>query len=385
MSQLMYSKVVVASDSFKGSLSSLEVADAVAMAINECILGCRVEKVEVADGGEGTMEALHRTLGGVKVAVEVCDPLGRPITASYVILADSVTAVLEMAVASGLPLLAPQERNPMKTSTYGTGQLIADALRKGCRKFLIGIGGSATNDAGMGMLEALGIRFRDAEGNLLPGRGESLGMVEDIDLSGICAGLAESEFIIACDVDAPLYGPKGAACVFAPQKGADAEMVAMLNDGLEHFSSVVNRVTGMDVSEIPGAGAAGGLGGGFVAFLHARLERGIEMVLDAISFDDRIRGASLIITGEGRVDYQTLTGKTPYGILKRARRQGIPVVAIGGSVALGEKEALEAGFAGVYAVTPEGMPLSEAMTREVAINNVRNKVKEIIKQSISNE
>jgi glycerate kinase len=374
----MYSKIVVASDSFKGSLSSLEVADAAAKAINECMPGCRVEKVEVADGGEGTMEALHRTLGGVKVAVEVCDPLGRAITASYVKLADGVTAVLEMAVASGLPLLAPQERNPMKTSTYGTGQLIADALRKGCRKFLIGIGGSATNDAGMGMLEALGVRFLDVEGNLLHGSGESLEKVADIDLSGVCAGLAESEFIIACDVDAPLYGPKGAACVFAPQKGADAEMVAMLNDGLEHFSSVIRRVTGKDVSDIPGAGAAGGLGGGFVAFLHARLERGIEMVLDAISFDERIRGASLIITGEGRVDFQTLTGKTPYGILKRARRQGIPVVAIGGSVALGEKEASEAGFAGVYAVTPSDMPLEEAMKPETAVRNIYDTVKNIL-------
>ena len=374
----MYSKIVVASDSFKGSLSSLEVADAAAKAINECIPGCCVEKVEVADGGEGTMEALHRTLGGVKVAVEVCDPLGRAITASYVKLADGVTAVLEMAVASGLPLLAPQERNPMKTSTYGTGQLIADALRKGCRKFLIGIGGSATNDAGMGMLEALGVRFLDVEGNLLHGSGESLEKVEDIDLSGVCAGLAESEFIIACDVDAPLYGPKGAACVFAPQKGADAEMVAMQNDGLEHFSSVIRRVTGKDVSDIPGAGAAGGLGGGFVAFLPARLERGIEMVLDAISFDERIRGASLIITGEGRVDFQTLTGKTPYGILKRARRQGIPVVAIGGSVALGEIEASEAGFAGVYAVTPSDMPLEEAMKPETAVRNIYDTVKNIL-------
>lgn len=378
MSQHMYSKIVVASDSFKGSLSSLEVADAAAKAINECMPGCRVEKVEVADGGEGTMEALHRTLGGVKVAVEVCDPLGRAITASYVKLADGVTAVLEMAVASGLPLLAPQERNPMKTSTYGTGQLIADALRKGCRKFLIGIGGSATNDAGMGMLEALGVRFLDVEGNLLHGSGESLEKVEDIDLSGVCAALAESEFIIACDVDAPLYGPKGAACVFAPQKGADAEMVTMLNDGLEHFSSVIRRVTGKDVSDIPGAGAAGGLGGGFVAFLPARLERGIEMVLDAISFDERIRGASLIITGEGRVDFQTLTGKTPYGILKRARRQGIPVVAIGGSVALDEIEALEAGFAGVYAVTPSDMPLEEAMKPETAVRNIYDTVKNIL-------
>lgn len=385
MSQLMYSKVVVASDSFKGSLSSLEVADAVAMAINECIPGCRVEKVEVADGGEGTMEALHRTLGGVKVAVEVCDPLGRPITASYVILADSVTAVLEMAVASGLPLLSVEERNPLKTSTYGTGQLIADALSKGCRKFLVGIGGSATNDAGMGMLEALGVKFYDAEGKVLAGRGENLERVEDISMADVCEGLLESSFVVACDVDAPLYGLRGAAYVFAPQKGADEDMVIRLDNGLKHFSLSVSRVLGKDVSMLPGAGAAGGMGGGFVAFLPARLESGIEMVLEAIGFDNIIEGASLVITGEGKVDTQTLTGKTPYGVMSHARRQNIPTIVVGGAVALDEKVALESGFKGVYAVTPEGMPLSEAMTREVAINNVRNKVKEIINQSISNE
>jgi glycerate kinase len=374
----MYSKIVVASDSFKGSLSSLGVAEAAAKAINESLPECQVVKVDVADGGEGTMDALRRTLGGQKVTIDVCDPLGRPVGASYVILEDGVTAVMEMAVASGLPLLASHERNPLKTSTYGTGQLIADALERGCRKFLVGIGGSATNDAGMGMLEALGVRFMDAEGNLLHGRGESLESVHDIDMGGICEGLAEAEFIVACDVDAPLYGPKGAACVFAPQKGADEAMVSRLDNGLEHFASVVKRTLGQDVSELPGAGAAGGLGGGFVAFLNARLERGIEMVLDAIGFDELIRGASMVVTGEGRVDSQTLTGKTPYGVLKRALRQGIPVVAIGGSVTLDQQAAHEAGFAGVYAVTPSGMPLEEAMKPAIAADNIYNTVKHIL-------
>ena len=380
MSQHTYNKIIVASDSFKGSLSSLDVAEAAAKAIHEIEPQCEVVKVDVADGGEGTMDALRRTLGGDKISVEVSDPLGRPVQASYVILEDGVTAVLEMAVASGLPLLASDERNPLRTSTYGTGQLIADALNRGCRKFLVGIGGSATNDAGMGMLQALGVRFFDAEGEELQGKGESLEKVEDIDISGLCYGLKESEFIVACDVEAPLYGPDGAAHVYAPQKGADPVMVELLDNGLRHFSEIVLRSlqTPEDYSKTPGTGAAGGLGFGFVAFLSARLERGIEMVLDAIGFDSIIENADLIITGEGRVDSQTLTGKTPYGVLKRAMRQGIPVVAIGGSVALDQKAAREAGFAGVYAATPAGMPLETAMRPSVASDNIYNTVRNIL-------
>jgi glycerate kinase len=375
----MYNKIIVASDSFKGSLSSLDVAEAAAKAIHEIEPQCEVIKVDVADGGEGTMDALRRTLGGEKISVEVADPLGRPIQASYVILEDG-TAVLEMAAASGLPLLLPSERNPLKTSTFGTGQLIADALKKGCRKFLVGIGGSATNDAGMGMLQALGVRFYDAAGAELQGRGESLEKVANIDMEGLCNGLMESEFIVACDVEAPLYGPTGAAYVFAPQKGADPAMVERLDNGLKHFSEVAfnSLHTTEDYAKSPGAGAAGGLGFGFIAFLSARLERGIEMVLDAIGFDQLIKGASLVITGEGRVDSQTLTGKTPFGVLKRAKKQGIPVVAIGGSVTLDPKEALEAGFAGVYAVTPAGMPLDTAMQPSVAAENICNTVRNIL-------
>ena len=375
----MYNKIIVASDSFKGSLSSLDVAEAAAKAIHEIEPQCEVIKVDVADGGEGTMDALRRTLGGEKISVEVADPLGRPIQASYVILEDG-TAVLEMAAASGLPLLLPSERNPLKTSTFGTGQLIADALKKGCRKFLVGIGGSATNDAGMGMLQALGVRFYDAAGAELQGRGESLEKVANIGMEGLCDGLKESEFIVACDVEAPLYGPTGAAYVFAPQKGADPAMVERLDKGLKHFSEVAfnSLHTAEDYAKSPGAGAAGGLGFGFIAFLSARLERGIEMVLDAIGFDQLIKDASLVITGEGRVDSQTLTGKTPFGVLKRAKKQGIPVVAIGGSVTLDPKEALEAGFAGVYAVTPAGMPLETAMQPSVAAENICNTVRNIL-------
>ena len=378
----MYRKIVVASDSFKGSLTSLEVADSAERGVHEVFPDCEVVKVNVADGGEGTMEALRQTLGGKVVHIDVSDPLGRLVSAPYVILDDGITAVLEMSAASGLTLLRPDERNPMRTSTYGTGQLIADALSKGCRKFLVGIGGSATNDAGMGMMRALGCRFLDAEGKELDGTGSSLINVEDIDVSCLAEGLNESEFIVACDVDSPFYGPKGAAFVFSPQKGADRDMVDALDKGLEHFASVVRHVMGRDVAEIPGAGAAGGLGGGFLAFTNARLERGVEMVLDAIGFDNMIRSSDLVITGEGRVDFQTLTGKTPYGVLKRARKQNIPVIAIGGSVTLSDEEVLKAGFAGAYAVTPAGMPLEEAMKADVASHNVTSAVASILKKSV---
>ena len=370
-------KIVVASDSFKGSLTSLEVAAGAEQGIHEVFPECEVVKVNVADGGEGTMDALRSTLGGQWVTVAAADPLGRPRNVSYVVLGDGNTAVIEMSAASGLPLLEPQERNPMLTSTCGTGHMIADALSRGCRRFLVGIGGSATNDAGMGMLEALGFRFMDKDGNVLPGRGESMAEVVDIDMSHVRPEVEESEFIIACDVDSPFCGPRGAAYVFSPQKGADPQMVAELDAGMEHLAEVIVRTTGKDIRNIPGAGAAGGLGGGFLAFLNARLERGIEMVLDAIAFDDIIRGSDLVITGEGRVDSQTLTGKTPFGIMKRAQKQNIRTVAIGGSVKLGDDDDVS-GFDSIWPVTPEGMPLEEAMKAETASANVRETVKKIM-------
>ena len=370
-------KIVVASDSFKGSLTSLEVAAGAEQGIHEVFPECEVVKVNVADGGEGTMDALRSTLGGQWVTVAAADPLGRPRDVSYVVLSDGNTAVIEMSAASGLPLLEPQEQNPMLTSTFGTGEMIVDALSRGCRRFLVGIGGSATNDAGMGMLEALGFRFIDKDGKVLPGRGESMSEVVDIDMSHVSPEVKESEFIIACDVDSPFCGPSGAAYVFSPQKGADPQMVAELDAGMEHLAEVIVRTTGKDIRNIPGAGAAGGLGGGFLAFLNSRLERGIEMVLDAIAFDDIIRGSDLVITGEGRVDSQTLTGKTPYGIMKRAQKQNIRTVAIGGSVKLGDDDDVS-GFDSIWPVTPEGMPLEEAMKAETASENVRETVKKIM-------
>ena len=374
----MYRKVIVASDSFKGSLSSLDVASGVEKAVHEVYPSCEVIKVNVADGGEGTMDALRETLGGRKMTITVSDPLFRPIEASYVILDDGITAVLEMSASSGLPLLTAQERNPSKTSTLGTGELIRDALDKGCRRFLVGIGGSATNDAGMGMLHALGYRFKDAAGHDLLPVGGSLGMVDSFDDSGIHPALTESVFIVACDVKAPLYGPEGAAYVFAPQKGADEQMVKELDGGLKHFASVAKQIMGYDYSMDEGSGAAGGLGYAFRQFFEADLEKGVEMVLDAVHFDDIIKGADLVVTGEGRIDGQTLTGKTPFGVARRAIRQRIPVVAIGGSVAISPTDAESAGFDKVLRITPQDMPLEEAMKPEVASDNVYKTIKRFL-------
>ena len=393
-------KIVIASDSFKGSLSSIEVAESVEKGILDVLPSCNVVKVAVADGGEGTKEALCQTFGGKTVEIPVEDPIGRTINASYVILEDGITAVLEMSAASGLTLLTPSERNPMRTSTYGTGQLIADALGRGCRRFLVGIGGSATNDAGMGMLKALGYRFLDADGNELSGAGASLSKVCGIDCSGVSQAVRDSEFIVACDVDSPLYGPDGAAYVFAPQKGADPEMVRALDDGLHHFAEVTamymnssenglsanldkkdgcllfNGNVIQDMSLMPGAGAAGGLGYAFVTFLGARLKRGVDMVLDAIGFDKMIEGADLVITGEGRIDAQTFTGKTPYGVLQRASRHGIPVMALAGLVDLDDSS----GFTAIRQITPPDMRLSEAMLPAVASVNLRRTISALLQQ-----
>ena len=372
-------KIVIASDSFKGSLASIEVAQSIEMGILDVFPSCDVVKVAVADGGEGTMDALCQSLGGKVVRIPVEDPIGRTINASYVILEDGNTAVLEMSSASGLTLLTTAERNPMLTSTYGTGQLIDDAIGRGCRRFLVGIGGSATNDAGMGMLTALGYRFLDAEGNELPGAGASLSKVCGIDCSGVSQAVRDSEFIVACDVDSPLYGPDGAAYVFAPQKGADPDMVKALDDGLRQYADVVaSGETSImkDAASMPGAGAAGGLGYAFVAFFGARLQRGVDMVLDAVGFDSIIEGADLVITGEGRIDAQTLTGKTPYGVLQRASRQNIPVIALAGSVALDDSS----GFTAIRQITPPDMQLSEAMLPAVASANLRRTISALLQQ-----
>lgn len=371
-------KIVIASDSFKGSISAAEVAACGERAVHRLFPDCEVVQLPVADGGEGTVETLTAALGGQSVATVVHDPLGRLITAQYGLITKEETAIIEMATASGLPLLQPEERNPWLTSTYGTGELIRDALERGCRKFLIAIGGSATNDGGMGLLQALGFRFLDAEGQELPGCGGSLSRIAQIDTSRALTALTECQFTVACDVTNPFYGREGAAYVFAPQKGADAEMVEALDQGLRHFAQLIQTTQGIAIDQLPGAGAAGGLGGGLVAFLQARLRPGIEMVLDALQFDTQIAGADLIFTGEGKLDTQTCMGKTPFGVLRHAQQQGIPVVALGGAV-----EASEAlnrcGFLAVLPILPYPTSLAKAMDSTFTQQNIERTVTQVLR------
>ena len=369
-------KIVIASDSFNGSMSSLDVATAASAGVMDVYPDSEIVSVNVADGGEGTVEAIVDALGGEIVKVQVSDPLGRKIETSYGIAGE--TAILEMAAASGLPLLTVEERNPWATSTLGTGEMIMDAIAHGCRKFLVGIGGSATNDAGVGMLQAMGFRFYDANGELITqGCGGMLGSIARIDDSLVSAAVKESQFTVACDVDTPFCGPEGAAPVFAPQKGADAEKVKRLDEGMASFAKVITEKYAIDIVPVAGAGAAGGMGGAFRAFLGATLKKGIDMVLDAIDFDTTIQGANLVITGEGKVDFQTAKGKTAAGVLNRAKQQHIPVVAIGGCVEMCDS-LVQMGFAGIYPILEEKVPLEIAMQRDFAMNNVRKTVAKIV-------
>ena len=361
----MLRKVVIAIDSFKGCLPSQEAGEAAARGVRRAWPGCQTLIVPVADGGEGLLEALVSASGGRLVSVRAHGPLMERRSACYGLSRDGQTAFVEMARISGLPLVPEARRNPLLTTTYGTGELIRDALGRGCRCVLIGLGGSATNDAGMGMLRALGFRFLDNEGKETAPGGQALKEVERIDDADVLPAVRETEFLAACDVRNPFYGPDGAAYVFAPQKGATPEQVEELDEGLQHFSEVVRRHTGTDISTLPGAGAAGGMGGGLGAFLHAKLKPGIELVLDTAGFPALLRDADLVITGEGRADRQTLMGKVPAGILAEARKQGIPIVLLAGQV---EDEAalLEAGFKTVCCINPPDTPLSLALCPDFA-------------------
>ena len=373
-------KIVIASDSFKGSLTSAEVAAAAERGIKAVYPDCEVICVNVSDGGEGTIEAIIDVLGGEVITTLVSDPLGRPITAHYGIAGDK--AIIEMAAASGLTLLQPEERNPWLTSSYGTGEMIMEAIHHGCRHLLIGIGGSATNDAGTGMLQALGFRFFDAQGQAITDcRGGRMQDIARIDDSAVPQAVRQSQFIVACDVDTPFCGPEGAAPVFAPQKGADTNMVTRLDAGMASLAQVIKDTYHINIVPLAGAGAAGGMGGGFRAFLNATLQRGIEMVLDAIDFDRIIQDANLIITGEGKIDFQTAKGKTAAGVLSHARKQGIPVVAIGGCIEMCESVE-QMGFAGIYPIIEEKVPLEIAMQSDFAASNIENTVKKILSQPL---
>lgn len=363
-------KIVLAIDSFKGCLTSEEVEQVVAQCLSAKFANSLIDSIPIADGGEGTLSTLMQHTQAIYQTVEVHNPCMKKIRASYGISSDGRKAFIEMASASGLPLISEGERNPMKTTTFGTGELIADALDKGCTEFIIGIGGSATNDAGTGMLQALGYRFMDKGGKTLGLGGEILSKISYIDESAKHPLLKNAHFIVACDVNNPFYGPNGAAYIYANQKGADNAMIAKLDNGLRRFAQTILHHTGKDISSIPGSGAAGGMGGGMLALLPAVLKSGSEIVLELCNFDERIESADLLITGEGKMDKQTLMGKIPYHTLQAGLKKGIPVIALTGK-AEDEEELIDAGFKAIYTITPDSMPLAEAMKPEVAKKNIQ--------------
>jgi len=356
-------RVVLAPDSFKGSISARELCAALREGVLEVFPEADLTELPLADGGEGTTEALVHATGGRLIEREVSDPLGRPVRAAYGVLGNGRTAVIEMAKASGLPLLAAHERNPLAADSFGTGQLIRDALRAGYRQFIIGLGGSATNDGGAGALKALGARFLDEAGAELPPGGEGLLRLARIDLSVLEEGVHESSFVLASDVTNPLCGPDGASAVFGPQKGADPEMVAKLDAALGRFGEVLREATGCDVARLPGSGAAGGAGAGFMAVLDAEFRSGIDIVMEAVEFDRKIRGADWIITGEGRLDEQTLSGKVVAGVCRKARTARVPVFGVCGSLELTVRQMEELGLAAGFSIVPGPCPLEEAMAR----------------------
>ena len=369
-------KVVVAMDSFKGCLSSSEAEKAVEEGIKLVCPDCEVIRFPIADGGEGILTVLVEATRGTYQKIIANDPLMRPIETTYGVSGDKRVAFIE-ATVNGLPLLSETERNPMLTTTYGTGELILHAIEQGYREFVIGIGGSATNDAGVGMLQALGARFLNKDGAVLGEGGEILHRIAAIDFSSVHPALEDTRFTIACDVRNPFCGPEGAAHVFARQKGADDTMIEKLDAGMQSFSRLIHSTTGREITHVPGAGAAGGLGGAFLAFLNAELKPGIDLLLQTLKFSEKIKGADLIITGEGRTDRQSLMGKVPSGILEEAKRQGIPVIVVAGSIE--DTEILnQAGFQGLFSIIPSPMSLETAMKPEVAKKNICRTVAQII-------
>ena len=371
-------KYIIACDSFKGSCSSEQVAESVEKGILSVVPDAEIVKVAVADGGEGTASTLTNALGGKPIEVKTHDPLMREKTSSYGYMEHSGTAIMEMAESSGLPLISPSERNPLKTTTFGTGEMIADALKRGCRKFIVGIGGSATNDGGMGMMQALGVAFFDKDNNVLGQGGSELSRVARIDTSSILSGLAESNFTIICDVNNPLFGENGAAYIFAPQKGASPNDVEQLDNGLRNYAEALKKELGKDIADIPGSGAAGGMGAAFLAFLPAVLTPGIHCVLDALNFDGLLDGADLVITGEGKIDTQTAMGKVPAGVLEYASRHSIPVIALAGCVE--DTETLnDAGFLSVFSIQSAPVSLEKAMKTHYAMKNIERTAAQIMR------
>ena len=360
-------KIVIAPQEFKESLTGIEIARAMEEGVLRVWPDCETDLVPVADGGDGTLQSLVDASDGEILSARVEDPLGRPIDAIWGALGDGQTAVIEMARSSGIALLQPEERDPMVTSTYGVGQLMSLALDAGYRNLIIGIGGSATNDGGAGMAQALGAKLLDSVGDELSKGGGALADLHHIDVSGLDPRLADANIDVACDVNNPLCGETGASAIFGPQKGADAATVRFLDDALNRYGNVLERDLGRAVMEVPGAGAAGGLGAGLMAFTNADLRPGADIVIDALELEDRIKGASLVIVGEGQTDRSTVFNKAPVAVAQRAQRQGIPTVAISGSLGDGYELVHDHGIAAAFSILDCCMSLDEAMSETATL------------------
>jgi len=354
-------RIVIAPDSFKGSLSALCVAEAMACGVLKVFPEAAVRKVPIADGGEGTVEALVSATGGQFETALVSGPLGETRSAQWGVLGDGRTAVIEMAAASGLPLVPAGQRDPRLTCTYGTGELIRTALDAGLRRIIVGIGGSATNDGGSGMARALGARFLAEDGSQLPPGGGALARLSHIDITGLDPRLLEAEIMVACDVDNPLCGPRGASAVFGPQKGATAEMVQELDAALKRFADCARAASGRDVATLAGAGAAGGIGAGMMFFTPARLKPGVDIVLDAVGFANLVKDAAFVITGEGQTDFQTAYGKAPVGVARVAKQFGVPVFCISGGLGDGADDVLAQGIDATMSICKRPLSLEECM------------------------
>ncbi|HEX3029066.1 MAG TPA: glycerate kinase [Clostridia bacterium] len=353
-------QIIVAPDSFKGSISAVEAANSIEKGIKKVFDEVRVVKIPIADGGEGTVDAIVMGSNGSYKQVLVTDPLGERVQAKYGLLPDGC-AVIEMAEASGITLVPREKLNPMEATTYGTGELVKAALDEGVKRIIMGIGGSATNDGGMGFAQALGVVFRDKEGNALGLGAKYLDAIHTIDLSGIDKRIKETEFIVACDVTNTLCGKKGASAVYGPQKGATPEMVQKLDNDLRHYAEIIKSQLGKDILNFEGSGAAGGLGAGLLVFCNAILKSGIKTVLEAVHIDRYLKDTQLIITGEGKIDGQSIYGKVPVGIAEAAKPYNIPVIALVGAIGEKASSVYEYGVDSIMSLVDRPMTLEEAM------------------------
>ncbi len=356
-------KIVIAPDSFKECLTAAQVAQKIEDGMRQVFPDAEYVQVPVADGGEGTLQSLVDATKGRFIEVTVTGPLGEPVAAKFGLLGDGDTAMIEMAQASGIELVRPENRDPLVATTFGTGELIRAALDQNVRHFIVGIGGSATNDGGAGMLQALGAKLLDDNGQELTHGGAALANLARIDLSAMDARLNECTFVSACDVSNPLTGPNGASAIFGPQKGATPAMVDQLDNALRNYATVIERDLGIAVDQVAGAGAAGGMGAALLGFLKAELKPGIDMVMEAVSLAEHVKGADLVITGEGRIDGQTAQGKTPVGVARIAKVENIPVIALAGSVGDGVEAVYEQGIDALFPVVHGAVSLDVALAK----------------------